>query len=105
MPRRFALAALAVFAPLFALAQDSKPLAVRGVSAFPAKLTMKGSDDAPQLAVTGDRESGRPIDLTGDAKYTVADARLVRVDETGRVYPLANGSTEIVIEYGGKLTK
>ncbi|MCU0703411.1 MAG: DUF1553 domain-containing protein [Fimbriiglobus sp.] len=105
MPRRFALTAIAVtlFAAL-ASAQDAKP-AVRGVSAFPAQLTIKGADDAPQLAISGERDSGKPVDVTGDAKYTVADARVVRVDDTGRVYPLANGSTEITIGYAGKVAK
>ncbi len=105
MARRFALAALAALAPLFATAQDAKPVAVRGVSAFPPKLTLKGAEDAPQLAITGDRESGRPLDVTGDTKFAVADGKIARVDETGRVYPLANGSTEIAVEYGGKTAK
>ena len=105
MARRFALAALAALAPLFATAQDPKPVAVRGVSAFPPKLTLKGAEDAPQLAITGDRESGRPLDVTGDAKFAVADGKVARVDETGRVYPLANGSTEIAVEYNGRSAK
>jgi hypothetical protein len=105
MPRRFALAVLAASLPLFALAQEAKPVAVREVFAFPAKLAIKGADDAPQLAVTGDRESGKPIDLTGDARYTVADAKVVRVDDTGRVFPLANGSTEVGIEHSGKTAR
>ena len=104
MPRRTLLAALAALLPLVALADD-KPVAVKGVSAFPPKLTIKGAEDAPQLAVTGDRESGRPLDVTGQARFAVADPKVARVDETGRVFPLANGGTEITAEYAGKTTK
>jgi hypothetical protein len=102
MPRRLALTALAfALCSSFALAQP----AVRGVSAFPAKLAIKGTDDAPQVVVTGDRESGKPIDLTGDATYSVADAKIARVDETGRVFPLANGRTDVTVEYAGHSAK
>ena len=48
---------------------------------------LKGSDDAQQLIVTATLTGGRLQDLTGDVKYEVADAKVVRVTTTGRVMP------------------
>ncbi|MCS6865537.1 MAG: DUF1553 domain-containing protein [Gemmataceae bacterium] len=74
---------------------------VTAISAYPAKLTLRGTDDAPQLVITGTRADGRLVDLTAAARYSVRDATIARVDATGRVYPLANGTTEIHVTYEG----
>jgi hypothetical protein len=78
---------------------------VTGLSAYPAKVVMKGTDDAPQLVVTGTRADGRQIDLSGSATYSISDPKVARVDETGRVYPLANGTAEITATFDGKTVK
>ncbi len=74
---------------------------VASISAYPAKLTLRGTDDAPQLVITGTRTDGRLVDLTAAATYTVGDAAIARVDATGRVFPMANGTTEIRVRYEG----
>ena len=40
--------------------------------------------------------------MTEDVVYTVADAKVVRVSNTGRVLPLSNGSTKITATFGDK---
>jgi hypothetical protein len=73
---------------------------VSGLTAFPAALTIRGADDAPQLLVTGNADA-RQIDLTGSATYAVSNAAVARVDQAGRVYPLANGTAEITATAAG----
>jgi hypothetical protein len=75
---------------------------VTALAAHPQALKLRGADDAPQLVVTGTRADGRPIDLTGAATYRVANPAVVRVAPDGRVYPLANGTTEVTAEHGGR---
>lgn len=70
------------------------------LKAFPASLSIRGVDDAPQLLitrVTQDREK----DGTADASYAIADPTICRIDQTGRVFPLANGKTTITATLAG----
>ena len=96
-------ALLGLFA-LPAFAADAKPAIIK-LDAFPAKVAINGIDDAPQLSLTGTRESGKPIDLTAEAKYTVSDPKVLRVDANGRVFPIANGAAEITATYGTQSAK
>ncbi|MBL8866070.1 MAG: Ig-like domain-containing protein, partial [Planctomycetia bacterium] len=75
--------------------------AAQSLTAFPAKLAIRGTDDAPQLLVTA-KTSTRELDATAKAKYAVANASICRVDETGRVFPNANGSTTITATVDGQ---
>src|SRR5262245_4564830 len=78
------------------------PGEVQSLTSQPASITLVGSDDASQLVLTGQLSGGRLQDLSGDVKYEVADGKIVRVTESGRVYPVANGSTTITARYGDK---
>src|SRR5262245_31257245 len=83
-------------------AAHSPTKSVGSLAAFPASLKLRGMDDAPQLVLTGKTADGREVDLTADATYSVSDAKVVRVDATGRVYPVGNGSAEIVATSQGQ---
>jgi hypothetical protein len=78
--------------------------AAETLSAHPDRLAIRGADDAPQLVLTGQAGS-RPVDLTGAAAYAVSDPKVVRVEPTGRVVPLANGSAEITATAAGQSVK
>ncbi len=78
---------------------------ITAITAYPAKLALVGVEDAPQLIVTGRRADGREIDLTGAATYAVSNAKVARVEATGRVFPVANGTAEITIAFAGKEVK
>jgi hypothetical protein len=78
------------------------PAAVQTITAYPDKISLKGSDDARQLILTATLPDGRQQDLTGDLRYEVADAQVVSVTGSGRVVPRANGSTTISARYGDK---
>ena len=96
-----ALLALAVAAgPALA---DSPP--VVAVAAHPTALKLRGSDDAPQLLLTGKRADGRDIDLTAAASYSVSNPKVIRVTSEGRVFPLGNGTAEITAFVEGKTVR
>ncbi len=78
---------------------------ITAVTPFPAALKLRGTDDAPQLLLTGKRADGRDVDLTAAATYAVSDAKVVRVSSEGRVFPLANGTTEITATVNGFTVK
>jgi len=80
------------------------PAEVQTVSVFPAAVTLKGMDDSAQLVITAQLAT-RVQDLSGDVKYEVADGKICRVTTSGRIMPLANGSTEIQATYGDKVVK
>ncbi len=68
-------------------------------------IKLKGVDDAQQLVLTATLASGKIQDLSSVAAYSVADARVARVTPTGRVFPVANGSTEVTVAFAGKTVK
>src|SRR5262245_46654798 len=77
------------------------PSAVQSLSAHPAKVALKGADDAAQLIVTASL-AGRVQDLTTDVQYAVADPKVAKVTAAGRVIPLGNGSTTVTARFGDK---
>ncbi|MBN9523517.1 DUF1549 domain-containing protein [bacterium] len=81
-----------------AAAQDAP---VTAVSPYPAQIKIRGTDDAPQLLVTGKRADGRDVDLTAAATYAVSDPKVARVDTTGRVFPVGNGTAEVTATVNG----
>jgi hypothetical protein len=82
-----------------------KPADIKSFTASPTQIALKGMDDAQQLVLTAELQSGQLQDLTPDVKYEVADTKIVRVTSTGRVIPLTNGATEITAAYGDKVVK
>jgi hypothetical protein len=87
------------------LAPLPPPAQVHSLAAYPEQINLKGSDDAQQLVLTATLAESRLQDLSADVKFDVADPKVVRVTETGRVIPLTNGRTEITASYGPKTVK
>ncbi len=82
-----------------------RPAEVVSLASSPAKIALKGRDDAQQLVITAALAGNRLQDLTADVKYEVADPKVARVSTSGRVMPVGNGSTEITATYGDKAIK
>jgi hypothetical protein len=57
--------------------------------------TLDGQDARQQLVVTGKFATGQERDLTGSASYEVAPEGIVKVDSSGLVTPLADGTATI----------
>ncbi len=115
MPAWLALAALATAGPVSAgdLYPEKEPAKLPAVSlptpadvqtltVQPDKVILKGIDDAQQLILTASLAGSRVLDLTHDVKYEVADDKIVRVTSTGRIVPIANGSTTVTARFGPK---
>ncbi len=81
------------------------PAEIKTLTASPASVALDGADDAKQLIITGTLAAGRLQDLSGDVKYEIADPKIARVTASGRVTPLANGSTTITARYGDRSIK
>jgi hypothetical protein len=82
-----------------------QPADVKTLAIDPKQVEIKGGEDARQLILTATLSDGRLQDLTGDVQYEAADPKLIRVTSSGRVLPVANGSTEITVSYGDKTIK
>src|SRR5579864_7813997 len=61
------------------------PAEAQKFEVYPAKIDLKGGDDAQQLILTATVAGSRQQDLTLDCKYEPADAKVVRVTSGGRV--------------------
>src|SRR5207237_7939383 len=72
-------------------AELPRPADVKSLEVFPAKIQLRGLDDAQQLVLTAVLNDGRLQDLTHDVRYQ-ADAKVVRVTTTGRVVPVGPGT-------------
>ena len=107
MPKHVRLCAVLLAAALLAPANrlsaaEINPADVKSVAVHPAKVSLTGSDDAAQLVVTATLADGRFADLTSDATYAVADGKSAAVLAGGRVVPRGNGTSEIVVNFGGQ---
>jgi hypothetical protein len=105
--RRWAVLLAAVFALTGsqARAAEINPADVKSVAVHPTKVALTGADEAAQLVVTATLADGRLADLTSDATYAVADGKSAAVLAGGRVMPRANGTSEIVVQWGGQSTR
>jgi hypothetical protein len=76
------------------------PAEVQSLAVQPTRIELTGGEESRQLIVTATLAAGRLQDLSGDARYEVADPRVARVTASGRVLPLGNGKTRITARYG-----
>ncbi|MEP6755036.1 MAG: DUF1549 domain-containing protein [Chthonomonadales bacterium] len=105
---RFALPlALALLAlPAFAFAQakpaaatSNKPILVTALTLTPAEIRLNRARDYCQVVVTG-KVGDQTVDLTDRAQFRTASAGVVKI-ENGRVTPLANGKSSLMVTVAG----
>jgi Protein of unknown function (DUF1553)/Protein of unknown function (DUF1549)/Bacterial Ig-like domain (group 2) len=89
-------------APKHTEANLPAPADIKKLEAHPAKVRIVGADASCQLVVTGVLANASLQDLTGAVQFEVADPSVARVTGTGRVIPLANGSTLVTARYGDR---
>ncbi|MDA0833397.1 MAG: DUF1549 and DUF1553 domain-containing protein [Planctomycetota bacterium] len=77
--------------------QDQAPAAIR---VYPAEIKLNTSRDRQSFIVQAVFADGITQDATAQATVTLADAALVR-QEGNMLYPVADGATELKIEFGG----
>lgn len=87
--------AAAPAAPGLGAPGDLAAISVAAGTEGSAAFVLAGRDSGRQLVVTGSYATGQVRDLTRDVEYQVADPVIVRVDDSGHVTPIAEGSTSI----------
>ena len=71
------------------------------ITAYPGDVQLSTQRDRQSVIVQALYSNGLTRDITSEAKYTLADPALAKL-EGGAVLPLKDGTTELRIELGGK---
>src|SRR4051812_37469273 len=95
------LAALALAGSVGTAAAES-PLTA--LEAFPPDINLETARDRQSFVVQAWFADGLSRDVTGEAKVAVANPALVKFDKNV-IYAVADGSTEMTVEWGGKAAK
>jgi hypothetical protein len=96
------LAAAFILATSLGTAAAEAPLA--SLEVYPPDINLETTLDRQSFVVQAWFADGLSRDVTAEAKVAVANPALAR-REGNVVYPLADGTTELVVEWGGKLVK
>src|SRR3954465_15378683 len=99
--RRSLLAALALAGSLGTAAAQSPPTALE---VYPPDINLETSRDRQSFVVQAWFADGLSRDVTAEAKVAVANPMMARL-EGNVVYPIADGTTELSVEWGGKTVK
>jgi len=94
------LIALAVAGSLASVSQANEP-APTSLQVFPPDVQLTSSRSQQLLVVQAGYADGLTRDVTAKAKLTLANPALAKIDK-GIVTPLADGATELVVEFGGQ---
>lgn len=65
----------------------------------PPSVVIHGPEASQQLLVTANPAAKLPQDATDRARYESADSTVARVDSSGRIVPVAEGKTTVVVQY------
>src|SRR4051794_30498138 len=69
---------------------------------YPSAIEFRHPRHMHAVAVTQSDKDGYSIDRRDEAKLAPADPKIVDVDETGRLRPLANGKTTVAVTLAGQ---
>lgn len=87
------------------LGSEAEKLVLVSLEAYPSKISLRGSEDSQQIVLTGTLPNQRLRDVTTEVTFEVANPEVLQVTNSGRVIPLANGTTEIIASAGGQSVK
>ena len=74
------------------------------IDVYPPDINLNTKLDFQRFIVVATRDDDVTLDVTGDAVAKLADGTFARVEET-TIYPVADGSTTLHIEYQGQKTE
>ena len=81
------------------------PADLAALDIYPAQISLKGADARAQLVVTAKLKDGRPMDVTPFAEFSAADTRIIQIQPGGRIVPLADGQTDIIVRYADRTAR
>ncbi|HEV8068749.1 MAG TPA: DUF1549 domain-containing protein [Planctomycetaceae bacterium] len=103
-PRSLVFAAvLATLTPVVVCATESAPAPLpkpAEILVYPPDVDLTTARDRQSLIVQARYSDGITRDVTTDAKFTLANAKLARIDKQ-TLYPVADGKTQLDVEYAG----
>lgn len=82
-------------------AQEGAPSELR---IYPSDVNLSSARDRQSIQVQALYPSGLTRDVTAEAKLTPANAALVKIEQS-TAYPVADGDTELTVEFGGLSSK
>ena len=68
------------------------------VNVRPKLVRLDRPEASQQVLVTGSDRTGRPVDLTRQARYRVVDPKIAGIGRNGRIEPRKDGRTRLVVE-------
>ena len=87
------IALMAALTASRAAADDALPLQV-----FPSDVNLRSAGESQSIVARVTRPDGVTLDVTGEAKYELADAKLARVDGN-RILPASDGQTSLKVSW------
>lgn len=90
---------LASFGALFAESPSTKVLSLR---LAPENSTLWGTKASQRFLVFAEYSDGLERDVTSQSSFSVTDATVAKVDESGRVVALGNGSSGLKAQFAGR---
>ena len=81
------------------------PSAFADLRVSPQAVILDGPEATQQLLVSTINPKNDPVDLTRRVRYELANPSIARINDSGLIEPLAEGSTEIRIHHEGKQTR
>lgn len=81
--------------------QQASPVSIH---VYPANVHLTTMRDRQSFIVQAHEANGITRDVTGEAKFTLSDPKLARLD-ANVLHPLADGNCELTVEYGGHAVK
>jgi hypothetical protein len=97
MGQAWLLAAAALGGLIFGEATADAASVVK-IDVYPPNVQLETSRDRQALIVVATRDDGVTLDVTGEAKMALADAKLARIEQS-TLYPAADGKTTLQVAY------
>jgi hypothetical protein len=98
---RYALSTLLILSALVPVRAQNPGVAISEVNVFPPDVSLTTVRDKQSFIVQATYADGITCDVTAQAKVSVANPALVKL-EKNVLTPIADGATEMKVEFGGK---
>src|SRR3954471_10452851 len=69
---------------------------------YPPTIELRGAGDEHRVLVTAVIVDGTQLDVTDSARFLSKQPKIVSVSTNGVCRPIGDGSTQIVVQYGGR---
>ncbi|MBM3803230.1 MAG: DUF1549 domain-containing protein [Acidimicrobiia bacterium] len=85
-----------------ALLAENSPAKLLSLRLWPENPTLWGAEASQRFLVLGEYSDGLERDITLQTRFSVSDAKVMKLDENGRVVALADGDSLLTAKFEGK---